>query len=121
MFAMDPEQKRLMSIWRSLSQSDRNTLLLFAKFLKHQAGDEEDQEVVSQHPISLPKPPGESAVLALKRLKKSYPMIDTDMSMLDEATRLIMQKVMGAEDAVVIEQLEKLFENRYQTWSSETQ
>lgn len=119
----DQEQKRLLTAWRQLGKDAQRTVCLFAEFLGQQALLPEGEEgtPVPQTPLAIPKPDKESAVLALKRLKKSYPMIEADMSLLEEASQLLLKKVMGQPDAEVIAALETLFDARYQAWKKSLQ
>ncbi|MEO5350014.1 MAG: hypothetical protein H7836_10235 [Magnetococcus sp. YQC-3] len=112
------EQNRLLTAWKKLDQEGQRSVRLFAEFLSQQTDNQtaEQQKTVPQEPLSLPKPAGESAVLALKRLKKSYPMIEADFSLLEDASKLLLKKIMGTEDATVVAELEELFASRYQAW-----
>jgi hypothetical protein len=114
MITKDKQRARLLDAWRELAESQQLTLIQFAEFL--QAQQKESEEPVSQKPLNLPIPENESAVKALKRLKRNYPMIEADMGLLDEASRLLMAKVTGTPDLEVIEQLEALFAGRYEGW-----
>ncbi len=113
----DKERSRLLAAWQGLGEADRGTLVQFAEFLRSR--QTEAPEPVSQEPIMIPAPENESVVMALKRLKKSYPMIDADMGLLDAASRLLMEKVTGAPEAEIIAKMEALFAQRYQGWLAE--
>lgn len=121
--AADQEQKRLLAAWQQLGKEERRTVRLFAEFLSQQVMHSATEKTPPppQTPRSIPKPEKESAVLALKRLKKSYPMIEADLSLLDEASQLLMKKVMGLADSEVIIALEELFSRRYQEWKNTPQ
>ncbi|MBF0583710.1 MAG: Crp/Fnr family transcriptional regulator [Magnetococcales bacterium] len=112
------ERNRLLAAWQRLDREGQRTVRLFAEFLSQQAG-EQPPEPIPQEPVAIPRPDKESAVLALKRLKKSYPMIEADFALLEEASQLVLKKVMGATDAEVIVELETLFAKRYQQWKAE--
>ncbi|MGN7613013.1 hypothetical protein ACQZV8_13115 [Magnetococcales bacterium HHB-1] len=114
-------EKELIKIWQNLSKEDRHSLVMFARFLNQQKEEEDDdttmtleEEITLAGPVDIPAPDQENAVQALKRLKKTYPMVETDMSLLDEASRLVAKAVMGASHAAVILEMEKLFVDRYQ-------
>ena len=112
------EQKKLLAAWKHLGETEQRTVRLFAEFLNQQAPNHNDKQSppVAQTPLSIPKPEKESAVLALKRLKKSYPMIEADLSLLEEASQLLLKKVMGTEDREIISELEQLFDQRFLEW-----
>jgi hypothetical protein len=117
MIVKDKERGQLLEVWSQLGKGERQTLLQFGQFLQSQQA--QSQEPVSQLPLNLTKPDNESAVKALKRLKRSYPMIDADMGLLDEASRLLMERVTGTPDPEVIEKMEVLFADRFQIWQKE--
>ncbi|MEG3640872.1 hypothetical protein [Magnetococcus sp. PR-3] len=110
------EAKALLDVWTQLGSEDRHALEAFAHFLLSQRQEQEPQVEVVLEPLNIAAPKGESAVKALKRLKKNYPMIEADMSLLDAASQLIMERVMGGADTEIIPKMEKLFEDRYQLW-----
>lgn len=109
----DRQRARLMAIWRRLGEADRHALWRYALFLDASRSEAPPAEVPTI-PILTPAPPGETAVAALKRLKRSYPMIEADAGLLDEASRLIMERMFGAPDAEVIGRLEAIFRERWQ-------
>ncbi|MBF0213287.1 MAG: Crp/Fnr family transcriptional regulator [Magnetococcales bacterium] len=118
---MDREKRALLESWRRLGVEQRNTLLRFARFLEQESGagaGEEAAPEIPDTPLSIPRPEGESAVAGLKRLKKSYPMIEADERVLAEASQILMGKVMGVPDAEVIDRLEVFFASCYQVWLS---
>ncbi|MBF0195618.1 MAG: Crp/Fnr family transcriptional regulator [Magnetococcales bacterium] len=117
MITKDKERADLLAAFRHLNPANKLTLIQFAKFLQSQ--QTEGEKPISQEPLDLPKPADESAVKALKRLKRSYPMIDADMSLLDDASRLLMEKITGTPDQEVIEKLEALFVERFKSWQLE--
>ncbi|HIJ83270.1 MAG: hypothetical protein HW380_606 [Magnetococcales bacterium] len=108
------KQDELQKIWKKLGGNNRDTLLKFAQFLLER--EEADHPPIPVEPLGIPAPPGENVVQALKRLKKNYPMIETDIQLLDDASQFIMQKVLGAPDTLLIEKMEKLFLDNYQRW-----
>lgn len=116
MITKDREKSRLLESWRYLGAAERETLIKFAEFLR--TTQPQPPDPISQTPLNLARPDGESAVKALKRLKKNYPMIDADVGLLDAASRLLMEKISGTPDNEVIDKMEKLFLGRYQSWQS---
>jgi hypothetical protein len=71
---------------------------------------------VLQQPHAIQADENESVVGALRRLSKSYFMLQ-DHSLLDDATRLMSQHVIQGREALeVIEELEILFSNGYETY-----
>ncbi|MBF0427612.1 MAG: hypothetical protein HQL94_01705 [Magnetococcales bacterium] len=117
----DREKKQLLALWRELQPQEQKSVLQFAQFLasrQEKEGCEPLPPTIPDTPLPIPRPEVESAVAGLKRLKKSYPMIEADEQVLGEASRILMGKVMGASDAEVITQLETFFADRYQAWKA---
>ncbi|GAB0055995.1 hypothetical protein SIID45300_00294 [Candidatus Magnetaquicoccaceae bacterium FCR-1] len=115
----DPEKRALLDLWRELEAGERQTLLRFGRFLisdRPQTGSGAPTEVVPVEPLAIPRPEVESAVAGLKRLKRTYPMIEADGAVLSEASRILMGKVTGATDREIIDQLEVFFGGCYETW-----
>ncbi|MBF0110681.1 MAG: Crp/Fnr family transcriptional regulator [Magnetococcales bacterium] len=105
------------TLYKQLNDSNRETLYRFAQFL---VTIEQEQSVVPPaKPLNIPPSPGENVIQALKRLKKTYPMIDTDIRLLDAASQLVLQKVLGVPDTELIERMEKLFTDAYQAWQAD--
>lgn len=117
MMTLDTDRHRLLAAWRDLNDDQRRTLLAFAEFLAQRPPTEESPPI-PQEPLPIPKPDHESAVAALKRLKKTYPMIETDEKLLGEASGILMHKVMGTPDPEVITAMENLFADKYHQWKT---
>lgn len=111
---MSSDRERLVELFAALDRDGRRTLLAFAEFLAttgtaRAAPDDATPEL----PRVLPRPDDESVVAALKRLRRSYPMLDA-APLLDAAARLVTAHVLhgrGAEQ--VIDELETLFAEAY--------
>ncbi len=105
-------QKRLAELFASLPEAEQKSLLDFAEFLAERAGP-----VASPHPqepLDIPRPEEESVVAAMKRLRETYPMIDTS-KLLHEASSLMGEHMMQGRPAPeVIDDLEQLFERYYE-------
>ncbi|MBF0136557.1 MAG: hypothetical protein H7833_15945 [Magnetococcus sp. DMHC-1] len=121
---MEPatNHRHLVSIWQHLAAPERKTLLQFAEFLLEKSRENmEPEPTLPVEPLDIPAPAGESAVKALKRLKKTYPMIETDFSLLEKASQILMEKVLGTPDKEVIEKMEDLFREQHQRWRAARQ
>jgi len=100
--------RRLLRIFRSLAPDDRRTLLDFAEFLaaRPRNGDPEPPA----EPLPIPRPEHESVVGAVKRLSRSYFMLERNGIMLNETSTLMASHVLhGRPAAEVIDELEALF------------
>ncbi|ABK44966.1 hypothetical protein Mmc1_2466 [Magnetococcus marinus MC-1] len=112
------DAKTLLEVWAKLGEPERRSVESFARFLLSQQQPEVAPVAPITEPLNLPAPPGESVVKALKRLKRNYPMIEADMSLLDASAQLVMERMMGGDDAEIIVKMERLFDNYYQNWQA---
>lgn len=104
-------ERRLTAIFHSLGEDDRRTLLRFAEFLAANEGKELRQGPLE--PESLPRPHKETVVAAIKRLSRSYHMLDRSR-MLNETSALMGAHVINGRPAEeVIDELEGLFARHY--------
>jgi hypothetical protein len=109
---------RTQKIKRLLSQLDeqhQQAVLDYATFLVQRYRIDQQREI-DQQPATIERPEQESVIAAIKRLKKTYPMLDTDI-MLDETSALMGQHILkGRETAEVIDELQSIFETRYEQY-----
>jgi hypothetical protein len=107
-----------MEIYRQLGPGDRETLLAFAEFLgprgRHPVSRTAGGEaVVVAEPLVIERPAQESVVAGLKRLSKTYPMLDKS-EMLSATSDLVATHIMkGTAAAEVIDALEDIFREHY--------
>ncbi len=107
---MSAGRQRLQQLYAMLDDSGRHALLEYAEFLS--ARQPQTAEVL-EPPRDLPRPDGESVIAALKRLRATYPMLDS-APLLDAAATLVTAHVLRGRGAVeVIDELEKLFDSAY--------
>lgn len=109
--AVKQQKKQLLDYFEKLSVEDAQTLLSFAEFLaaRSQPKCEQDEMVVNR----IERPASESVIAAIKRLSKSYPMLNKDR-MLSETSSLMAQHIMQGRLAnEVIDELELIFERHY--------
>ena len=108
---MTRDRKSLLDIFNSLDENQQQSLLDFAEFLQAKAGS---QPRPVTEPIAIPRPENETVVGAIKRLKQSYPMIDS-MEVFAVASNLMTDHMVKGRDAEeVINEIEALFEDTYQ-------
>ena len=114
---MVSREKRLLRLFRALQAAEQDTLLAFAEFLNTQGAAEAPTELPK--PELIPRPDKESVVAAIKRLTKSYPMLDKGR-MLNDTSSLMTQHVMQGRPApAVVDDLEELFRRHYQQFARE--
>ena len=108
---MTRDQKALLDIFDSLDENQQQSLLDFAAFLQSKANIQRRQVI---EPIAIPRPENETVVGAIKRMKQSYPMIDS-MEVFAVASNLMTDHMVRGRDAEeVINEIESLFEDTYQ-------
>lgn len=114
------DERRLLKILRALDVQDRAALLAFGEFLLAggagvSTADPERIPPAPTQPQHEPRPPHESVVAAIKRLRRVYPMLEPG-EMLHETSALMAAHVLQGRDAgEVIDELERLFDGHYQT------
>ena len=110
---MADDTQRLLEIYAQLPADQQSVLSEFAEFLFQRHGQELSVQPLDEpHPIV--RPEQESVVGAIKRLRESYAMLDHG-KLLHEASALMAKHIMQGEPAdQVIDELEALFEKRYQ-------
>jgi len=110
---MNNQERQLLNLFRRLNEQQKQSLHSFAEFLSSQT--QEEKPSVEQ-PHDIPAAENESVVAALRRLSKSYFMLE-NQHLLNDATNLMSQHVIQGRDALeVIAELEQLFESGYQAY-----
>ncbi len=115
-------QKRLLASFDRLAPQERDTLQAFADFLAARESAEVDApaETGPLLPKSIERPRDESVVKAIKRLTQRYYMLQRE-KLLDETSSLMMSHIMqGRAAPEVIDDLEALFERRYQDYLNQS-
>lgn len=93
----------LLDIFRRLDAQRQQELLEFAQVLVMPAAELRPE----------PRPPGESVALAIRRLTRSYPMLDRRRLMGPASALLAQHALQGRAAAEVIDELELVFESHY--------
>ena len=115
------DHQRLLSLFEMLSAADQGSLLSFAEFLAQRnladlpiaATPARTEPEPVPEPELLPRPENERVVAAVKRLSKSYFMLDK-RNMLSVTSDLMTQHILqGREAAEVIDEMEALFQEQY--------
>ena len=101
----------LKKIFDTLDEERQRSLLDFAEFLQSR-GDLKPVEI--GEPLDIPRPADETVVGAIKRLKQTYPMIDS-MAVFSEASSLMTDHMVSGRDRVeVIDEMQILFQQAYE-------
>lgn len=107
---MSRDIENLIEIFETLDSERQKSLLDFAGFLQSK-GNLVTKEVAE--PIEISRPDNETVVGAIKRLKSSYPMIDS-MKVFSSASELMTEHMIKGRDAdEVIDEMERIFEDFY--------
>ena len=108
---MNLAEKKILSVFKKLSETDRENLQVFGEFLLSRQKGQTLEDI--SEPQHTPRGENESVVAALKRLSASYPMLDRPQ-LLNESSTLMTQHVMQGRDVnEVINDLEALFDRFY--------
>jgi hypothetical protein len=115
---MSSSADKLVQIFDALPDTERKTLLDFAEFLRARSPS---REPVATEPLDIPRPDNESVVAAIKRLNRTYPMVERS-SVFNETSDLMMQHMMQGRAAMdIIDELEELFEQKFRALFEERQ
>ena len=115
---MATTEKHLLQLFSRLAAGDQATLLAFAEFLYGRGTSTrvvaEPEQAAIPEPEQIERPPEESIVGCLKRLARTYPMLDKSV-MLKATSELVATGIMKGEDtAGVIDELEVIFQTQYE-------
>lgn len=113
---MSGESKRLLRLFRGLSEGRQQALLEYAEFLAGR-DEAEGMNAVPQAPLSIPRPEKESVVKAIQRLMASYPMLDRNKLLHETSAQMTRHLVHGVPAVEVIDELEVIFRRHYETHS----
>lgn len=103
-------ERRMAEILAALAPMQAQMLLEFAEFLCTRYATSSDNIA---EPIDIARPAQESVVGAIKRLRKTYPMLDP-AKLLPETSALMSAHVTQGRGTVeVIEELQNLFRRHY--------
>jgi acetylornithine deacetylase/succinyl-diaminopimelate desuccinylase-like protein len=107
------DSKRLVSIFRSLSESRQQAMLDYAEFL---AGKEGADTVAAPpaEPLPIPRPEQENVVKAIQRLMQTYPMLERNQIFHEASAQMTRHLIHGVTAADAIDELERIFARQYQ-------
>jgi hypothetical protein len=118
---MEIAEQQLIKLFAKLGAANQASLLAFAEFLATRGGVPATvtaTPVVVPEPETIERPAKESIVAGLKRLAKTYPMLDKS-KMLSATSDLVATNIMqGTDPGQVIDELEAIFAKHYQQLKS---
>lgn len=114
---MANREDSLLDLYRILPADQQQALLDYAEFLAERYG--KAAEPVSLQPVDIPRPENESVMKAIKRLSKTYPMLDTKELFEKTSSYMTRSLMQGEDDLLIIEEMELYFEERYRSFVGE--
>jgi hypothetical protein len=110
-YRSDDSEARLLAIFRALHADDRHALQAYAEFLAVRGGM---RPTAAEATVSAePAPEGETVVMAIKRLTRTYPMIER-RRLIGRTSQLMAEHALQGRAAVeVIAELEVVFEEHF--------
>ena len=113
------EQRKLVSCFKNLSPADQSSLVSFAEFLVSRKMPEIKENQPPVIPNIIPRPADESVPKAIKRLAKSYPMLD-DVELLHRCSALMSEHILqGRASCEVIDELELLYQQSFEHYQND--
>ncbi|MBS4098801.1 MAG: hypothetical protein KGZ83_18420 [Sulfuricella sp.] len=109
-------EKKLLQVFRELTDEQRDTVLAFVEFLSLRKADL--TPAVPQFPLAIPRPAEESVVKALKRLRETYPMLNMDQLLHEASGHMQKHVLQGKPAAEVIDDLETMFSRHYEQFKA---
>lgn len=114
---MTEVEKRLLLILADLGETEQRSLLDFAEFLAGRAGAARSLPAPRTRepaqPDLLPRPEQETVVGAIKRLRRSYPMLDRRKLLNETSAAMSKHAIGGVKAEIVIDELEEVFARHY--------
>ena len=107
------DSKRLLSIFRNLSEPRQQALLEYAAFLAGKEGAE-IAAAPSTEPLPIPRPEQENVVKAIQRLMQTYPMLERNRIFHEASAQMTRHLIHGVAAVDVIDELEQIFARQYQ-------
>lgn len=109
---------RLSDIYAKLGEQERRSLLDYAEFLLQRQQDAGKSEPVTApaEPELHPRPESESVVAAIKRLTRSYPMLEKQALFSGTSELMSAHLLQGRDAEEIIDELEALFEQFYRDY-----
>ena len=107
------DRKRLLSIFRNLSETRQQALFEYAAFLAGKEGAEIAAAPPTE-PLPIPRPEQENVVKAIQRLMQTYPMLERNRIFHEASAQMTRHLIHGVAAVDVIDELEQIFARQYQ-------
>ena len=110
---LSKSQNHILGLYDSLSTEGQQALTDYALFLSERYPE---QENITTEPLDIDRPEEESVVVAIRRLSKTYPMLDRQALLHDTSAFLMQHVVKGRVANEVIDELEGYFKQQYENY-----
>jgi len=105
----------IKQLFSKLDAEHQQAIIDYATFLAERYVAK-DSTGMNLKPESIERPQQETVIAAIKRLKKTYYMLDTD-TMLNQTSALMGQHILkGREASAVIDELQSIFQDQYKQY-----
>ncbi len=114
---MGKDQKKLLSLFKTLSKDNQQSVLDFVEFLACRDQENSVKEIKESlsEPAHEKAPEGESVIKAIKRLGRIYYMVDRGLLLNETSTLMTRHLMQGVPAAEIIVDLELLFKKTYES------
>jgi len=110
----DDRQRTLLAAFEQLDGAQQDMLLELAAFLMSRNAVVAPAAAAMTAPQPEPRPATESVVVAIRRLSRTYPMLDRRKLMGPTSQLMAQHALQGRAAAEVIDELELMFERHYE-------
>jgi hypothetical protein len=107
---MERDEKQLLDLFERLAPEQQDGLIAFAEFL---GGKPPRGADFAREPVAIPRPDGERVTMAIRRLARTYPMLDRKRLMAEAAQFMAQHALEGRAAREVIDDLEAVFARHY--------
>ena len=112
---MRSKDRNLLDLFEQLAPEQQERLITFAEFLAEGATDAKS---AVREPVAIPRPAGETVTMAIRRLIRTYPMLDRRKLMVEASEFMAQHALQGRPADEVIDELEALFARHYERHKS---
>lgn len=116
--SLKPQEQKVLKLFRSLSDVQRQTATSFMEFLLSQGEAATTKQALQ--PDLIPRPEKESVVKAIKRLRATYHMLDQNRLFNETSQHMTSHLLHGKSAAQVIDEIEVMFAQHYQRYLDDT-
>lgn len=108
---MKKGEKQLLDFFERLAPEQQDRLIAFAEFL---GGSAADAAGAASEPVAIPRPDGETVPMAIRRLVRTFPMLDRKRLMAEASQFMAQHALEGRPAHEVIDELEAMFARHYE-------